>query len=58
MKYKTKDQKETEEALIGLKEDKEGTTKELDAVLESAWLRFTLYNFFRDKQSTLVETSI
>ena len=38
MKYKTKDQKETEAALIGLKEDKEGVTKELDAVLESAWL--------------------
>merc|ERR1719352_657109 len=34
VKYKTKDQKETEAALIGLKEDKEGTTKELDAVLE------------------------
>merc|ERR1719487_810160 len=34
VKYATKDQKETEEALIGLKEDKEGVTKELDAVLE------------------------
>jgi len=34
VKYKTKDQKETEAALIGLKEDKEGVTKELDAVLE------------------------
>merc|ERR1719161_2996254 len=31
---KTTDQKETEAALIGLKEDKEGVTKELDAVLE------------------------
>merc|ERR1719199_1538142 len=30
----TKDKKETEEALISLKEDKEGVTKELDAVLE------------------------
>merc|ERR1719460_3550783 len=34
VKYATKDQKETEEALISLKEDKEGVTKELDAVLE------------------------
>merc|ERR1719161_562386 len=34
VEYKTKDQKETEAALIGLKEDKEGVTKELDAVLE------------------------
>merc|ERR1719271_207991 len=34
VKYKTKDQKETEAALIGLKEDKEGTQKELDAILE------------------------
>ena len=41
VKYKTKDQKETEAALIGLKEDKEGVTKELDAVLESAWLYIT-----------------
>ena len=28
MKYKTKDQKETDAALAGLKEDREGTTKE------------------------------
>merc|ERR1719506_231869 len=34
VKYKTKDQKETESALIGLKEDAEGTTKELSAILE------------------------
>ena len=34
VKYKTKDQKETEAALIGLKEDAEGTSKELAAVLE------------------------
>jgi len=34
VKYKTKDQKETEAALIGLKEDAEGTTKELAAILE------------------------
>merc|ERR1719352_1003181 len=34
VKYKTKDQKETASALIGLKEDAEGTTKELSAVLE------------------------
>jgi hypothetical protein len=34
VKYKTKDQKETEAALIGLKEDADGTSKELAAVLE------------------------
>merc|ERR1719446_1723027 len=34
VKYKTKDQKETEAALVGLKEDREGTQKELDAILE------------------------
>merc|ERR1719261_474430 len=34
VKYKTKDQKETENALAGLKEDREGTQKELDAILE------------------------
>merc|ERR1719377_146674 len=34
VKYKTKDQKETEAALAGLKEDREGTQKELDAILE------------------------
>ena len=34
MKYKTKDQKETEAALIGLKEDADGTSKELAAILE------------------------
>merc|ERR1719456_1941940 len=34
VKYKTKDQKETENALVGLKEDAEGTSKELAAVLE------------------------
>merc|ERR550514_2508204 len=33
-KYKGKDQKETEAALAGLKEDREGTQKELDAILE------------------------
>ena len=36
VKYKTKDQKETEAALVGLKEDREGTQKELDAILECA----------------------
>ena len=40
VKYKTKDQKETEAALVGLKEDREGTQKELDAVLECAALEF------------------
>ena len=35
VKYKTKDQKETAAALIGLKEDAEGTTKELAAIVES-----------------------
>jgi len=34
MKYKGKDQKETEAALAGLKEDREGTEKELASVLE------------------------
>ena len=34
VKYKTKDQKETEAALVGLKEDAEGTSKELSAILE------------------------
>jgi len=34
VKYKTKDQKETEAALIGLKEDADGTSKELAAILE------------------------
>merc|ERR1719395_282617 len=34
VKYKTKDQKETEAALAGLKEDREATQKELDAILE------------------------
>merc|ERR1719178_615584 len=34
VKYKTKDQKETAAALIGLKEDAEGTTKELAAIVE------------------------
>merc|ERR1719506_3505401 len=34
VKYKTKDQKETEAALIGLKEDADGTSKGLAAVLE------------------------
>jgi len=33
-KYKAKDQKETEAALAGLKEDREGTQKELDSILE------------------------
>ena len=36
VKYKTKDQKETANALVGLKEDAEGTTKELAAIVESA----------------------
>ena len=36
VKYKTKDQKETEAALIGLKEDADGTSKELAEVLESS----------------------
>ena len=34
VKYKTKDQKETEAALVGLKEDADGTSKELAAILE------------------------
>merc|ERR1719389_277777 len=34
VKYKTKDQKETEAALAGLKEDREGTEKELSAIVE------------------------
>merc|ERR1719379_820832 len=34
VKYKTKDQKETEAALVGLKEDREGTQKELAAIVE------------------------
>merc|ERR1719197_1855928 len=34
MKYKGKDQKETEAALAGLKEDREGTEKELAAIVE------------------------
>merc|ERR1719473_1045853 len=34
VKYKTKDQKETENALAGLKEDREGTEKELSAIVE------------------------
>jgi len=34
VKYKTKDQKETENALVGLKEDREGTEKELSAIVE------------------------
>merc|ERR1719454_2063794 len=34
VKYKTKDQKETEAALAGLKEDREGTEKELAAIVE------------------------
>merc|ERR1719399_2389716 len=34
VKYKTKDQKETEAALVGLKEDADGTTKELAAIVE------------------------
>merc|ERR1719359_1106612 len=33
-KYKAKDQKETEAALAGDKEDREGTQKELDAILQ------------------------
>ena len=36
VKYKTKDQKETEAALVGLKEDADGTSKELAAILESS----------------------
>merc|ERR1719460_2952110 len=34
VKYKTKDQKETENALVGLKEDRQGTEKELAAIVE------------------------
>merc|ERR1719388_349787 len=34
VKYKTKDKKETEEMLVGLKEDKETTEKEYAAVME------------------------
>ena len=36
VEYKTKDKKETEEMLVGLKEDKETTEKEYAAVMESA----------------------
>ena len=38
VEYKTKDQKETEAALAGLKEDRQGTEKELAAVVEYSLL--------------------